>query len=138
MIEENTSGNLTLTEHLAELRIRIIRSGYAILAGMILCYNFSDRLFDIIRAPIAPYLQGGGLVFTAPADKFIAHLKLSFFGGMILTCPIWLYQLWKFVEPGLYSKEKKYSLGFILSGSVLFILGVLFAYYGVFPMAFSF
>lgn len=137
-MNDETPLNLTLTEHLAELRTRLIKSAYAILLGMVICYNFSDKIFDVIRGPIAPYLPAGGLVFTAPADKFIAHLKLSFFGGMILTCPIWIYQIWKFVAPGLYTKEKKYSLGFIFSGSILFVLGVLFAYFGVFPMAFKF
>lgn len=138
MNSEETPLNLTLTEHLAELRSRLIKSAYAILLGMVICYNFSERIFDIIRGPIAPYLPSGGLVFTAPADKFIAHLKLSFFGGMILTCPVWIYQLWRFVAPGLYTKERKYSLGFIFFGSLLFVLGVLFAYFGVFPMAFKF
>jgi sec-independent protein translocase protein TatC len=135
--EENPL-NLTITDHLAELRSRLIKSLYAILLGMVVCYNFSDRIFDIIRGPIAPYLPTGGLVFTAPTDKFIAHLKLSFFGGMILTCPIWIYQIWCFISPGLYKKDKSYSLGFIFAGSILFLLGVLFAYFGVFPMAFQF
>lgn len=130
--------NQPLIEHLSELRTRIVYSGWAILIGMAVCYGFSDFLFSVIRHPIAPYLPSGGLVFTAPADKFIAHLKISFFGGVLLTCPIWIYQIWKFVAPGLYAKERKYSLSFIFWGSFLFILGVLFAYYGVFPMAFKF
>lgn len=138
MSAEDNPLNLTVTEHLAELRSRIMKAGYAIIFGMLICYNFSEWLFDIVRYPIAPYLPAGGLVFTAPADKFIAHLKLSFFGGMIVTCPIWIYQLWSFIAPGLYKKERNYSLGFIFFGSLLFILGVLFAYYGVFPMAFKF
>ncbi|PIS10588.1 MAG: twin-arginine translocase subunit TatC, partial [Bdellovibrio sp. CG10_big_fil_rev_8_21_14_0_10_47_8] len=97
------SGGLTLVDHLVELRYRLIRCLWACLAGMLACYNFSEHIFDIIRKPIAPYLPAGGLVFTGPADKFIAHLKLSFFGGVILSCPIWIYQLWKFVAPGLYT-----------------------------------
>ena len=105
---------------------------------MVVCYNFTDKLFDIIRKPIAPYLPSGGLVFTAPADKFIAHLKLALFGGAILSCPFWIYQIWKFVAPGLYSKERKYSLGFIFAGTSLFIIGVCFAYFLVFPAAFHF
>ncbi len=135
--EENPL-NLTVTEHLSELRNRLVMSAYAIFFGMLLCYGFSEKLFDVIRGPIAPYLPSGGLVFTGPADKFIAHLKISFFGGMVLTSPIWIYQIWKFIAPGLYKKERNYSLGFIFSGTLLFILGVLFAYFGVFPMAFKF
>ncbi len=128
----------TLIDHLSELRIRIVRSGYAIIFGMIVCYNFTEQMFDIIRKPIAQYLPAGGLIFTGPADKFIAHLKLAFFGGLVLSCPLWLYQVWKFVAPGLYSKEKKYSLSFLFFGTILFITGVCFAYFVVFPAAFHF
>lgn len=135
---EETELQAPLIEHLVELRTRLIYSAYAILAGMFACYFYSPQLFDIVRGPIAPYLPSGGLVFTAPADKFIAHLKISFFGGVLLTCPVWIYQIWKFVAPGLYAKERKYSISFIFWGSLLFILGVSFAYYGVFPMAFKF
>ncbi len=125
-------------DHLTELRFRLIRSLCACLIGMLACYNFTDKIFDFIRVPIQQYLPAGGLVFTAPADKFIAHLKIAFFGGMILSCPIWIYQIWKFIAPDLYSKEKKYSIGFIFSGSFLFALGIAFAYYLVFPAAFHF
>ena len=128
----------TLIDHLTELRIRLVKAAYGILFGMAVCYSFTEKIFDIIRKPIAPYLPVGGLVFTGPADKFIAHLKVAFFGGVILSCPIWIYQLWRFIAPGLYSKEKKYTLSFMGFGSVLFILGVLFAYLLVFPAAFHF
>src|SRR4051812_23699070 len=92
--EELATRTQTLIDHLSELRTRLVKSGYAIFAGMAICYNFTEQMFDIIRQPIAQYLPMGGLVFTGPADKFIAHLKLAFFGGMILTCPIWIYQIW--------------------------------------------
>ncbi len=138
MNESNNSIHMTLIEHLTELRKRLVFSAYACVAGMIFCYNFSEPIFNWVRQPIAKYLPMGGLVFTAPADKFIAHIKISFFGGLILSCPFWLYQLWKFIAPGLYSREKKYSLAFILTGAFLFCTGILFAYYVVFPMAFHF
>ena len=127
-----------LMEHLKELRLRLIRSMLGILAGFILCYNFTTEIFNWIRAPIAPYLPAGGLVFTAPMDKFVAHLKIALFGGVLLACPWWIYQIWKFVAPGLYKKEQKIALGFIFSGSALFLGGVSFAYFIVFPMAFQF
>ncbi len=138
MSDSNDSIHMTLIEHLTELRSRLVKAAYACVAGMLICYNFSDVIFNWVRAPIAKYLPMGGLVFTAPADKFIAHIKISFFGGLILSCPFWLYQVWKFIAPGLYSREKKYSLAFILSGASLFGLGIVFAYYVVFPMAFHF
>lgn len=128
----------SLTGHLTELRYRLIRIVWAALLGMATCYNFTDRIFDVIRAPIAPYLKDGGLIFTAPMDKFMAHLKLAFFGGIILVFPFIAYQIWKFIAPGLYSKEKRYALGFIFFGTGLFGVGISFAYFIVFPMAFKF
>lgn len=137
-LPEGDSQTLTLIDHLAELRSRLIKAAYGIIAGMILCYNYTEKIFDIIRTPIATYLPAGGLVFTGPADKFIAHLKIAFFGGVLLSCPFWIYQLWKFIAPGLYSREKKYTLSFMGAGSILFATGVLFAYFIVFPAAFHF
>jgi sec-independent protein translocase protein TatC len=128
----------TLVEHLGELRTRVMFCGYALIIATGLCYGFSENIFNFVRAPIAPYLQGGGLVFTGPMDKFVAHLKLSFACGVILSCPFWLYQIWLFVAPGLYTKERKYSIGFIFAGTMLFLLGVAFSYFVVLPMAFHF
>ena len=128
----------TLTSHLIELRYRLIRILWAMLIGTGLCYNYSEKIFNWLRSPIEQYLPSGGLVFTAPADKFIAHLKISFFSGVLLTTPIWIYQLWKFIAPALYRREKNYAIGFIFSGSFLFIVGVCFAYFVAFPAAFHF
>lgn len=129
--------NLSLVEHLTELRTRIVYSLYAIVLLTIGAWAVSEHIFDIVRAPIQPYLPSGGLIFTAPTDKFMAHLKVSVLSGIIVACPVWIYQLWKFVEPGLYAKEKKYGLIFIFSGSSLFIAGVSFAYFFVMPAAFE-
>jgi sec-independent protein translocase protein TatC len=137
-MSDNIEAGQSITEHLGELRYRLIRIVWAALFGMVACYNFTDKVFDFIRAPIAPYLQGGGLIFTAPMDKFVAHLKLAFFGGIVLVFPYVAYQIWKFIAPGLYAKEKKYATAFIVAGSVLFSLGLLFTYFVVFPMAFKF
>lgn len=130
----------TLVDHLTELRIRLIKSAYAIVAGFGVCWFFSEKLFDIIRRPIQPYLENshGGLIYTAPMDKFVAHLKVSFLAAVIVSAPFWLYQVWKFIAPGLYAKEKKYATGFIFFGTLLFSIGVCFVYFFVFPMAFHF
>lgn len=128
----------SLYEHLGELRSRLIKCVYILIIATGICYGFSEQIFNFVRAPISPYLQGGGLIYTGPMDKFVAHLKLSVVCGVILSCPFLLYQVWGFVAPGLYAKEKKYTLGFILSGSGLFLLGVAFSYYIALPMAFEF
>jgi sec-independent protein translocase protein TatC len=128
----------TLIEHLSELRDRLIKAAWAIAVGTLLCWAFSETIFNIVRQPIAPFLDVGGLVFTNPIDKFMAHLKVATLGGIVLACPVWIYQAWMFVAPGLYSHERKYSIMFITAGSVLFMVGFCFAYFLVLPTAFKF
>lgn len=130
--------NMSLIEHLGELRFRLTRAAWAIFFGMCLCWGISERLFDIIRKPIQPYLPSGGLVYTGPIDKFMAHIKIAFVAGLVISAPFWLYQLWKFISPALYRNEKKMATGFIFFGTLQFILGVLFSYFVVLPMAFKF
>jgi len=127
-----------LIEHLTELRDRLIKSAWGVLAMTVVCWAFSSQLFDFIREPISPYLESGGLVFTHPIDKFMAHLKVSLLAGVILSCPFWVFQAWKFVSPGLYLHERRYGLMFISAGSILFLVGVSFAYFLVLPAAFNF
>ncbi len=129
-----------LVEHLGELRDRLIKCAYAIFICGTVAWFFSAEIFELIRMPIQPYLNNtdGGLIFTHPMDKFMAHVKVAMLAGLIFSCPVWLYQLWKFVAPGLYAHEQKYAAAFIISGTMLFVTGVLFVYYLVFPAAFKF
>ncbi len=136
--EQMDESHQTLIEHLGELRTRIIFCAYALFAATAISYGFSETIFNVIRKPIAAYLTNGGLVYTAPMDKFVAHLKISVVCGVIISCPFWLYQIWLFVAPGLYRKERKYGVGFIIVGTLLFLLGVSFSYFVVLPMAFKF
>lgn len=127
----------TLVEHLTELRTRIIYCLLAVSVFAIGSWAFSEWIFDFVRQPIRPYLPQGGLVFTAPTDKFMAHLKVAILSGVVLACPVWIFQIWRFVAPGLYSHEKKFGLYFIFFGSILFLSGVSFAYFLVLPAAFK-
>jgi sec-independent protein translocase protein TatC len=129
--------NYTLVEHLSELRTRIVYSMYAIVIFTVIAWNFSEQIFNFVREPITAYLPEKGLVFTAPTDKFMAHLKVSVLAGLIAACPFWIYQVWKFIEPGLYRKEKKFGRYFMFFGSMLFVTGVCFAYFLVLPAAFD-
>lgn len=131
--------NDTLTGHLEELRTRLIKSISAVIVVFLACFlSYSEEILSFARAPIVPYLPEGGLVFTAPMDKFMAHVKISLLASVILSCPVWLYQAWSFISPGMYKKERKYSVAFIGFGTLLFITGAGFVYYVVFPMAFKF
>lgn len=137
-----TETEITLLDHLTELRQRLIRSFVAIFVVMLGCWAFHEEIFNVVRAPILKVMEsndlGQGLVFTAPMDKFMAHLKVTAFAGVVLSCPYWLFQIWTFVSPGLYSHEKKYGKVFVFTGSFLFVLGVCFVYFFVYPLTFEF
>jgi sec-independent protein translocase protein TatC len=131
-------GNMSIFEHLHELRLRLTRSAYGVFIGMVLCWSFSEIIFNFLRLPIAQYLPTGGLVFTAPMDKFMAHLKIAFLCGLLVSAPFWLFQLWSFIAPALYKKERKMAAAFVIFGTLQFVMGLAFAYYAVLPMAFKF
>ncbi len=128
----------TLVGHLAELRICLIRSLIAIFLVGLVCFAYSEFIFDIIRTPITKYLPNQGLIFTAPMDKFMAHIKIAVFGGIILSSPVWFYNLWRFISPGLYEHERKYAIGFIGSAVLLFSGGVLICYNLILPVTFEY
>ena len=128
----------SLIEHLVDLRRCIVRSLWIILIGFVVSFYFSGQIFELIRHPIMPYLPEGGLVFTHPTEKFLAYIKVSFLSGAVVTCPLWIYQIWLFIAPGLYKHEKKTALKFIFFGSILFLCGVSFVYEIIFPLAFKY
>lgn len=136
--EELDHKHQTLVDHLSELRFRLIRAAIAIIIGGLASYYFSEQIFDVIRSPILSYLKNVGLVFTAPMDKFMAHIKVSLFSGIILSSPFWFYQIWNFVAPGLYKQERRYALSFITSALVLFLVGILMCYMVILPVTFEF
>jgi sec-independent protein translocase protein TatC len=129
-----------ITEHLEELRKRLIAIAWILFVGFAASYGFSEKIFNFLRAPILPFLPeyDKGLHFTGVFEKFMAHVKVSFLAGVVVTSPFWLYQVWKFIAPGLYVRERKMAGAFIGSGVALFFGGSAFAYYVVFPMAFKF
>ena len=130
---------LSLTSHLQELRKRLILSFIAIGVGFIICYLFSDSLFDIIAKPLMKVMPvGGTLIFISVAEAFFTYMKVGFIGGLVLVSPFVLYQVWAFVAPGLYQHEKRYAIPFVLGGSFFFALGILFAYFVALPYGFKF
>ena len=130
---------LPLTAHLQELRKRLILSFVAIGVGFFVCYTFKELLFDILAAPLLKVMPiGGSLIFTSVAEAFFTYMKVAFIAAVILVSPFVLYQIWAFVAPGLYQKEKKYVVPFVLGGSLFFAVGVLFAYFVAIPIGFKF
>ena len=139
---EVESSAAPLIEHLAELRNRLIRSVLAFVVGMLVSYAYSTPIFDFLASPICTKLVEAtgecGLIYTGLQKGFTTALRISMFGGFILAFPVIGWQLWQFVAPGLYKKEKSAFLPFLLASPVLFIIGAAFAFYAVLPLAFDF
>jgi sec-independent protein translocase protein TatC len=130
---------LPLTSHLQELRKRLIVSFIAVGVGFIICYAFSQELFNILSKPLLKVMSSGGsLVFTSVAEAFFTYMKVAFIAGIMLTSPFVLFQVWAFVAPGLYRHEKRYVIPFVVAGSFFFVLGILFAYFIAIPVGFKF
>ncbi len=138
MSDEN-GARMSFLDHLSELRSRLIHAVIAILIAFLGCLVFAERVFGILAAPITKLLpQGSSLIFTGLPDPFFIYLKVSFITGIFIALPYVLYQLWQFVSPGLYPKERKMAVPFISLATLLFYTGALFAYFVVFPAAFKF
>lgn len=127
---------MTLTQHLAELRSRIIRSVLAVAIGMMGVLAFYEPVLRFLRRPYdnvckrRPDLVTDCDFFSlGPLEGFNARLKISLYGGLILALPVVLWQIWRFVVPALHSKEKRYAIPFVFSSVLLFILGGFFAYF---------
>lgn len=126
-------------EHIEELRKRIIYALISIAVFFIPSYYFSKELFDILMTPIINAMpEGSSLIFTRPAEGFITYLKVAIFASFICSVPVILYQLWSFVSPGLYKKEKNIVVPFIFFGTAFFLCGALFCYLVAAPQGFKF
>jgi sec-independent protein translocase protein TatC len=124
---------MSLMEHLEELRKRIVHSAAYIAIGFVVCWIFHDRLVNLLQAPLNHI--GKSLVFTHPMDPLNLDLQVSFLGGAILAAPLVLYQVWLFIAPGLYQKEKRFVVPFMAATIALFLAGAAFGYFFVLPGA---
>ncbi|MFO8165918.1 MAG: twin-arginine translocase subunit TatC [Thermodesulfobacteriota bacterium] len=125
--------------HLEELRKRLVICAIAIGIGFAFSYIFAKQLFSYLILPLTKVLPDNSrLIFTNLPEMFIAYIKVALVAGIILAVPIIFYQLWMFLAPALYQKEKKYIIPFVLFSSILFAAGALFGYLVVFPYGFKF
>jgi len=152
---------MTFTEHLGELRMRIIRSGLAIVVGFLVCYGFSNQIFNIVRRPLSPLREAGILRDDAPAaqgqldtqetdhskdrkeptwtilnplEPFLVRLRLAAYCGLVVALPVVLYQICAFVFPGLTARERKAARILLFGCTLLVIAGVSVAYFLMFPL----
>ena len=129
----------TFIEHLEDLRKRLLVSLIAVGIGFIICYLFSKEIFEFLMMPLHRALPSGAtMIFTTPAEAFFTYMKVGLLAGVFAASPIVLYQIWLFVAPALYSKEKKYVIPFVCSSTILFVGGAAFGYFVIFPLSAKF
>jgi sec-independent protein translocase protein TatC len=130
LAKRQAAGRMTVVEHLTELRRRIIISLIAVIATAVVSYVFAP---DVIRELLDYYLDAAPkgtahyFIFTGPIDAFVTRLRVATYGGIMLALPVWLWQLWRFITPGLHPKEKRYAVPFILVSIALFVVGAVVA-----------
>lgn len=134
--ERNRSAAMPLTEHLSELRSRLVKSGIAILIGMVVGWIYYPQLFAWLSAPFTDVVEQARaegrdvtLALTGVADPFVLQLQVSAVAGLVLSAPVWLYQLWRFVTPGLHRNERRWALAFVAFATPLFAMGIALAYW---------
>ena len=129
----------SLVSHLVELRSRLIRSALSILLIFVCLIPFAEQTFTIVATPLMERLpENATMIATQVASPFLTPFKTSLFVAVFLSMPVILYQVWGFIAPGLYRKEKRFASPLLISSIVLFYSGVAFAYFVVFPLMFGF
>ncbi len=144
MTEDPDEKAMSFWEHLDELRVRIVKMAVTFAIGSAVAWTFKEQLLLWLTRPFVDAWATGGtggtaaLHFPAPHSLFVAYLKLSLLGGLIVSFPVMLYQLWSFVAPGLYSREKRFAIPFVVTSTALFAGGGYFGWRVAFPIAFQY
>jgi len=135
--KNNADKTMGLWGHLDELRSRLVNAGLTVLVLFVFSLSFSKTILSFLKKPLEEVLPPGAsaLHFTGPMDVFMVNIKVAFLISIILGAPAWLYQFWKFLEPALHPKERRYILPFMIGTIFCFVLGVSFSYYLMIPMA---
>jgi len=139
--DEDTEEQLaegTLLSHLIELRTRLIRISIAVIGVFVILLPFSQKIFVVASKPLVDVLPGQKMIATAVASPLLTPFKLTFFVALFVAMPVVLYQVWAFVAPGLYKREKRFAFPLLGSSIVLFYAGIAFAYFVVFELVFGF
>jgi sec-independent protein translocase protein TatC len=146
VVKVDDERRMTVIEHLEELRKVLIISLIAWAVATVIAFLVSGWILNLLLVPIKqvignqPCVTGaaaGCLYFTRPVDKFLLYFKIGLFGGLILAAPIIFWQVWGFVAPGLHRNERRFAIGFVLSASLLFVIGIAFAFFAL-PIALRF
>jgi sec-independent protein translocase protein TatC len=135
--DELKSSEAPLLDHLIELRKRLIYSLAAVIVLFLICFFFARQIYDVL---IQPFIWAGGknMIYTAPQEFFFTQMNVALFGALFFAFPIIASQIYAFVAPGLYKKERRAFVPYLVATPVFFILGSLLVYFGVAPMALHF
>src|SRR5439155_2732167 len=129
---DNHEGELpkmSFLDHLEELRKRLIVSILAVFVAFLACWNFAEKIYGKLQEPLIRFLPPGDkLAYTRLTAPFFLYMKVAFFAGIFVAAPVILLQLWLFIAPGLYKRERKLAAPFIIGASLFFILGGYFGY----------
>lgn len=136
--EEEQLAEGTLMSHLLELRSRLMKAVFAIVIVLIGLTPFSQRVFEYVSEPLRRVVPGGKLIVTKVASPFLTPFKTTFFVALFIAMPYLLFQVWQFVAPGLYRREKRFAMPLLISSILLFYIGIAFAYFVVFQVMFTF
>jgi sec-independent protein translocase protein TatC len=134
---------MSFTEHLAELRLRLKRSVYAVLVGVAVAYSFSETLFVLLAQPLVRAWSQAGLGpprmhFANPIEPFMTYVQVSLIAGLFFASPVVFHELWKFIAPGLYRRERRFAIPFAVTSALFFIGGAAFGYFVAFPVGFGY
>ena len=140
-MSNNNFEKMSLIDHLTELRKRLLWSFLYVIIIFLICFYFADQLFSFLAAPLVNLLDtenGQGFIYTALQEAFFTELKIAFFFSLFFSFPFISIQIWKFIAPGLYKKEKKAFLPFLFATPILFFAGGSLVYYFISPIAWKF
>lgn len=141
LIQDLDDRQMPLLDHLIELRNRLMYACAAMLLGFLVCYFFAEEIYAFLVRPLADIYQGQTgrrMIYTGLTEAFFTYLKVAFWAGAFLTFPFVAIQLWLFIAPGLYRKEKRALMPFLMATPVLFFMGGAMVYYFIFPLAWRF
>lgn len=137
--ERDELPRMSFLQHLDELRKRLIISFIALVGGFFVCWAFAPEIFRILEQPLLNHLpEGERLAFTRLTAPFFLYMKVAFFAGVFAASPIVLTQVWLFISPGLYPRERRYAIPFIVFATLFFLAGGYFGYKVVLPLACAF
>ena len=135
----DTDQEMPLVAHLTELRTRLLRCVVAVLVIFAALFSFAQEIYALVAAPLRAYLpEGATMIATGVASPFLTPFKLTLIVALFLSIPVILHQVWGFIAPGLYAREKRIAIPLLVSSILLFYAGMAFAYFLVFPIIFGF